>query len=207
MKKFAFVFAFLTFCGLSYGQDVDSMNVAAAADSMTAVNDAAAMEQAEQDAYVAASEAALANRLEAKATAAQTVTDYEDLRWTWRMWVAIILVLGGVISGAIGYAGYVNYEATALPEIHHVYPNPVKGGDTNIDLGIPANVFMAAVKVRDRAGTEYFSQEIDNSAGKIKVDFSDVPVGKYKLTLEGELGSSPVTELVIAESNAKAITA
>ena len=198
MKKFAFVFAFLTFCGFGYGQEVDSVTAAATADSLAAVNEAAAMAQTEASDYVAASQAALDSRVAAKANALQIEEEREDMVWTWRMWVAIILVLGGVVSGAVGYAGFVNYEKTALPQVYHVYPNPVKGSETNVDLAIPANVFMAAMKVRDRDGKEYFSQEIDNSAGKIKVDFSDVPAGKYKLTLEGELGSSAVTELVIA---------
>jgi hypothetical protein len=200
MRKFAFVFAFLTFCGFGYGQEVDSVAAAAMADSTTAVNEADTMAHPEMNDYVAASEAALAIRLDAKNNAVQIEEQRDDMIWTWRMWIAIILVLGGVISGAFGYAGYMNYLATAIPEIHHVYPNPVKGGETNVDLAIPANVFMAAMKVRDRDGKEYFSQEIDNSAGRIKVDFATVPAGTYKLTLEGELGSSAVTELVIGET-------
>ena len=197
MKKLAIAFAFLMSGGLGMAQDVDSTMSDAAVDSMApvAVEEVVEMEAAAP--MVDPNEVALQERLAAKAEKARIADERSEMIFGWRVWTIIILVLVGAVKGGIAYAGYLNYLATAKPEIYHVYPQPVSGV-TNMQVAVPENTFTASLVLKDKGGNEVFNKQIDNSAGNIKVDFSGVEAGTYKMRLVGEKGSSKAMKLTVA---------
>lgn len=195
MKKLAIAFAFLMSCGLGMAQDVDSTMSDEAVDSTATVATEEVVETMAAPA-VDPNEVALKARKDARARKEMIAKERDEMILSWRVWTIIILVLGGAIQGGVAYAGYLNSLAKAKPEIYHVYPTPAKGV-TNMQVAVPENTFAASLILKDKSGNEVFNKKIDNSAGNIKVDFSDVAAGTYKMNLVGEKGASKTMELTV----------
>ena len=138
-----------------------------------------------KDEYYAMADAEFAANQVTAQNEERYIRNYEDDIVTGRIWLIVILVVGGLVSGGAALAGHKNMLATMKPEIQHIWPSHTSG-ETKLNVMIPEHMFSAQLIIRDAEKNVAFETNVDNAATQVELDLADLAPGKYKIRLEGE---------------------